>query len=90
LDLLELYGRHYVIDHVLSEIKKCNEEETFKNYVTDVLRYIVNNTAEQESRVTVNTSYRDLIHPVTETMEEDNEKQSQNIIANIRNKLKGG
>lgn len=40
LDLLELYGSIYVIEHVVSEYNKDEKEKSFKCYVTDVLKVI--------------------------------------------------
>lgn len=62
----------------------------YKNYVTDMLKYIVNNTAGQESRTQVAKSYSELVEIPTKEDEINNEKKSKMIINNIKNKLKGG
>ena len=71
-------------------IKQMNEQEIYQNYVADTLRFIVNNTAEQESRTMINISLRELLHPVTKEDVESNEKKASDIIANMKNKLQGG
>lgn len=84
-------GKRYIIEHVIAETKRKTEESVYQGYVTDMLKYIVNNTAEQEQRMMIEKSYRDLIEPqITEEVEVDNEKKANDIINNIRNKLKGG
>lgn len=52
--------------------------------------YIVNNTAGQESRMLINTSYYDLINPATPRDIKDNREKEKKIIDHIKNKLKGG
>ena len=43
---MELYGREYVIDHVLSFWKQEQKERKYRAYVTDALRLIGENTAK--------------------------------------------
>ena len=49
LDLLELYGRGYVIDHCIAALlrkqKKEAKETLFRMYVTDALKVIAENTS---------------------------------------------
>jgi len=66
-----------------------NQDELYRNYITDALKYIVNNTAEQESRTLLNTSFRELLHPVTKKDIEENEEKANDIIAKMRSKLGG-
>lgn len=82
-----------MIDHCISQIKKSHRQETCINYVADALRYLLNNTAEQESRITLNKSLNDLLNPVTKEMEEDNEEKAKaikNKMCNTLAKLGGG
>ena len=43
LDLLEIFGRGYVIEHCISSFQKHKEEMTYRVYVTDLLRYMSGN-----------------------------------------------
>lgn len=49
LDLLELYGRGYVIDHCIAALKRKNEakikEIRLNAYITDALKIIAENTS---------------------------------------------
>ena len=38
LDLLEIFGREYVVEHCISAFKILQEEKVFKIYVTDSLK----------------------------------------------------
>ena len=38
LDLLEIFGREYVVEHCISAFKILQEEKVFKIYVTDALK----------------------------------------------------
>ena len=49
MDLLELFGRRYVIDHCISQLKKFSEDEIFRIYITDALKAIANNTGKLTS-----------------------------------------
>lgn len=40
--------------------------------------------------MTVKTSYRDLINPISEKTKKENYVKAKDIIAKMRNKLKGG
>ena len=44
LDLLELFGREYVLDHILRQYRKAQEENAFRVYITDALKAAVENT----------------------------------------------
>jgi hypothetical protein len=85
-----LFGRRYVIEHVISTAKQIYRKEAYEYYITDALRYIVNNTAEQESRMMINMSFREMVNPVKKEDEINNEELANDIINRIKNKLKGG
>ena len=54
--MLNLMGRNYVIDHVISEYQDYVEEKTYKAYVTDLIKSIAESIG-----VEVNDRYTDLI-----------------------------
>jgi hypothetical protein len=62
----------------VSELRKQNREELYKEYVTDMLKAVVQNTAGGEERVTIQNSYRDLI---AETTNEDVESAEAKVEA---------
>ena len=78
-----------MIEHVVSTLKQINRQEAYEYYITDALKHIVNNTAEQESRTIIKMSFRDMMNPVTVEDEIDNDKKAKDIIANMKKKLGG-
>lgn len=80
-------GRGYVIDHCISTVKSQHKRETCINYIADALRYIVNNTSNTDSMITIKNSLNDMLHPVTKEMEKSNEKKAEDIKDKMRKKL---
>lgn len=95
--MLTLFGIDFVIDHVLSEIKRQSEERSYKIYVTDALRAIANNTAqaavEQRSYTSLTNRWAEVIEPQEEPQEiEEDTRPCEEIAADIwkRIRKKGG
>ena len=70
LDLLELFGNGYVIDHCIAvftneqeEIKKCEEEKQYRYYLTDCLKLIAENTAKYAGGSYISNRYKDIVDP---------------------------
>ena len=85
--MLDLFGRQYVIDHCLSEVRNKNELDAYRYYLTDALRYTVNNTAEQEKRYEIKKSYRDIHKPKKPESKKaiaNAEEQAKQIIENFK------
>ncbi len=80
-------GRRYVIDHVMSALKIRADRERWEGYLAECLRAIAYNTARQDNVITLRPYHELLEKPVSD---EDNEKKAEDIINNIKNKLKGG
>lgn len=45
LDMLELIGRGYAIEHCVSFFNKKREEQAFRYYITDAIRILTCNTS---------------------------------------------
>lgn len=84
MNLLNLIGTGYVIDHCISCFHKEQKKKLHDVYVTDVLRLISENTAKTVGGSYMKVRYLDLIDPKKEETRTANE-----VIDNIRNKLKG-
>ena len=84
LDLLELYGSGYVIDHCISAFSEYQEHFSYCIYVTDMLRAIV--TSGRTAEV---TRWVDLITPQQEEPQ-NTEELAENIKARFINGLGGG
>ena len=92
--MLELFGKEYIIDHILNVTKKQAKDETYRMYVTEALKCIVMNTSGQGSTLTLNKSFSELVNPSTNTLsdeekEKNSEEKAREIINNIKQKLGG-
>lgn len=63
LDLLELMGRGYVIDHCIASLRKRNRDIEYRVYITDALKAIVGNTARFAGGVELSRRYADYLMP---------------------------
>lgn len=76
----------------MSTLDFLNKEHAYRNYVTDALRYIVNNTAGQEQRTQLKISYGEIIDPRTPEDEikdvKEAEAKSEEIINHIKDLFK--
>lgn len=95
--MLTLFGIDYVIDHVIAEIKRQDEEKAYKIYVTDALRAIANNSAqaavEQRSYTSLTKRWAEIIEPQEEPQEiEEDTRSCEEITADIWKRIcrKGG
>lgn len=80
--MLELCGREYLIDHVISELENERKHMVFQVYVTDVLRGILQVTAKLGGGNVEVERYAKLIEPV-----KDEKRTSEEIIDTIQSKL---
>lgn len=95
--MLTLFGIDFIIDHVLSEIKRQNEEKSYKIYVTDALRAIANNSAqaavEQRSYISLTKRWADIFESQERPQEvEEDMRSCEEIAVDIwkRIRKKGG
>lgn len=87
MDLLDLFGRGYVIEHCMSLFKKRQEEKAYKIYMSDVGYALVNNMGKAfGAEYIIAQRFFEVIEPTKEEKEEETEEQ---IIARIRKKLEG-
>ena len=91
--MLELFGADYVIDHILIEIKRLNEEKLYKIYVSDALHAIVNNSAqvavEQRSYISLQKRWADIIDLREKPKIVDDQKTCKEIVTDIWKRIKG-
>lgn len=88
MDLLDLFGRGYVIEHCMSLFKKRQEEKAYKIYMSDVGFALVNIVGKSfgAKENIIAQRFFEIIEPTKEEKEEETEEQ---IIARIRKKLEG-
>ena len=87
-----MFGKPYIIQHFLNEVRKDNRDRLYKIYVTDMLRNILTNTAGGEERYRVEKRWIELAEKQAsenkgEKKEEKHEETEEEVIARIRNKL---
>ena len=82
LDLLELFGRSYVMDYAESQAYEYAKRDVTVEYIAEAVRLAVNNTAGSEKRYTLEKPLHDLLkREKTETRTEDE------VIDSIKQKL---
>lgn len=84
LSLPKMTARGYIVALPVA-LRKQAQEKTYHAYVTETLRFIAENTARLSQGGYVKTRYTDLIRPTASDTE--NEKNEQEIITNIKNRL---
>lgn len=62
LDLVELFGSYFVIEHVISEARARNEERLYRIYASDMLKAIAEGVGFE-----VNMRYADIINDEVDT-----------------------
>jgi len=88
MDLLDLFGRGYVIEHCMSLFKKRQEEKAYKIYMSDVgfaLANFVGKLYGAKENI-IGRRFIEILEPPKDEKEEETEEQ---IIARIRKKLEG-
>ena len=73
VQLAEIMGRRYVIDHCISAFRQSQEEKLFRVYVTDCLRAAIRSDGAR---------YWDLIKPQTDT------RTDVEIVNSIKDKMR--
>lgn len=88
MDLLDLFGRGYVIEHCMSLFKKRQEEKAYKIYMSDVGFALVNYVGKLygAKENIIGRRFIEILEPPKDEKEEETEEQ---IIARIRKKLEG-
>lgn len=81
LDLLELFGRGYVVEHCISAFNEKQKEETYRLYVAEILRGI-----GKQVGVSFSMSYTELIKSMKPQKEET--RTADEIIGGIKDKLR--
>jgi len=83
-----MVGIGYVIDHCVSYFTKRKKEILYETYVTDALKVIANNSARQGG-TTITKRFADIIDDIFGVAPAKEEKTAEDVIENIRNKLRG-
>lgn len=77
-------GIGYVIEHYIAFFKKEQHEKAYKNYVTDALRIITENTARAVNNgIYLKARYAELIEPIKKE-----ERTANEIIDDLKQKLR--
>ena len=84
LDLLEVLGKSYIIQHCVAFLKTRSEEKAFRIYVTDGLKVIAENLANYYGGSVLNMRYSDVI-----STEKPDDRTEEDIINNLKAKMTG-
>lgn len=91
LNLLDILGKEYIIDHIVSEIQKQTEQKLLNVYITDALKALVNNIAqaafEKRSYTQLTMRWLDMFEPQLINTPEDTRSCKEivkDIWSNIR------
>ena len=82
--MLELLGRGYVIEHCVSVTNNTRKEEIYRMYVTESLRIISSGVGRE-----ITVKYTDIIERCTSRGKAEETRTPEEIIDNIRKKLRG-
>lgn len=84
-----MFGKSYVIDHCINQLKKTNEETALKVYITDALKAVVENTGRAvKGGVQMRSRFIDILNGATgEESQEDNEAKAEAIKETMKKKL---
>lgn len=80
--MLDLFGRGYVIDHCVAEIKRQNKKNLLQTYVTDALRLISESCAKLSGGSYLSVRFVDILNPPKK-----DERTAEQIIEDITNGL---
>lgn len=75
-----MFGKNYIIDHILSEVSAENKEQAYRIYVTDMLRAILGWTGNK-----VEVRYADIVNA---TPDREETRTPEEIIESIKDKLR--
>lgn len=78
-----MMGIGYVIEHYIAFFKKAQHEKLYKNYVTEALRYLTENTAKAHGGSYLKVRYSELIEPIKEET-----RTADEIVEDLREKLR--
>lgn len=57
LNLAEICGKQYIIEHIVADYKQRSAEKMYKYYITDLLKSLA-----ESQRISVNQRYYDMIN----------------------------
>jgi len=86
-DLLELFGKEYVAQHVVQTWAQEQKELSYRIYVTDCLRLIGENTAYLGSKQYIPRRWIDLIQPALKENSQKETRTAEEIVTHIRKKI---
>lgn len=83
LDLVEMIGWRYVIEHCISSFLKLQEERAYRTYVTDALMLISENTANISSGKYMNKHFSEIYEN-----DKQNEEEKKPTAEEVKNRIK--
>ena len=87
VELLELVGKGYVIDHCISLFNRRAKEEAYRTYIADTLKALNDNFAKKFGGTYYQTRYIDAVTPAKEP-EKSGDEIARDIIKRAGLKVK--
>lgn len=88
LDMLELIGRGYAIEHCVSFFRRDNERLMFQSYLADAMRMITYNTSGKGAGV-IEKRYYDMVQSVRKKGKQKEDTRTQEeIVQRISDKIR--
>lgn len=92
--MVNILGSEYVIDHVLSELKAQTEKRALNIYITDALKALVNNVAQEglkdRSYIQLTMRWLDMIEPQKHDKPVEDNRSCKEITVSIWDNIRGG
>lgn len=83
-----MLGKGYIIEHCIAYIKQKAEEDLYRGYITDAFRVIANNTSHlREGGMEMSMRFADILAE-REPQHEKPEMTGQQVISNMKDKLR--
>ena len=92
--MVNILGSEYIIDHVLSELKAQTEKRALNIYITDALKALVNNIAQEglkdRSYIQLTMRWLDMIEPQKRDKPVEDNRSCKEITVSIWDNIRGG
>ena len=92
--MVNILGSEYIIDHVLSELKAQTEKRALNIYITDALKALVNNIAQEglkdRSYIQLTMRWLDMIEPQKQDKPVEDNRSCKEITVSIWDNIRGG
>lgn len=83
LDLAELMGREYIMEHCFAEIAKRSRQKAYQVYVTDALMIIAENLSRMKPGREMSMRFLDIVEGMKKDEPEEDNRTCEEIVNDI-------